>query len=98
MTGPTADTRTLQLAADQLTAYLSTSGLPARVELRCLTAAAELRRCGQLSLPEGLAAAPADLDQVLATLQQLSPDLRTTQPLLNAVAELNAAADALWAR
>jgi hypothetical protein len=84
--------RLLTTAASQLAAYLATPGLPSRVELLCLAAAAKLPRAAAAP-----ASSPPQLgpDQVLHTLSQLSEQLRATALMLDAVADLNAAADAL---
>jgi hypothetical protein len=89
------DARLLTTAAGQLAAYLATPALPAPVEMLCLAAAAQLPRSagtGTLAVRPGEAVDP---DMVLRTLSQLSRERRATGPVLEAVANLNAAGDAL---
>jgi hypothetical protein len=93
------DARLLTAAAEQLTAYLATP-TPPRVELLCLAAATHLPQAPPTLPPpahEPPAAAELGPDQVLHTLSQLSEQLRATAPLLDAVADLNAASDTLRA-
>jgi hypothetical protein len=94
------DARLLAAAAGQLAAYLANPTLPPRVELLCLAAATQLPPATQ-TLPgpthERSAAPELGPSQVLHTLSQLSQQIRATPPLLDAVADLNAASDALLA-
>ncbi len=100
MTSPDQASANLHVAASQLTAYLATPNLPDRVEMSCLLAADELRRAGGptlVDLPPAVGPAGVGVGAILDTLLDLPPALFATAPVLNAVAHLNAAADALLA-
>jgi hypothetical protein len=88
------ESATLDQAASLLHAYLETPNLPPRVELCCLSAAAELQGAGAVValLPPGTR---VELAAITEALDRLPADIFESDPVLNAVAQLTTAAAAL---
>jgi hypothetical protein len=91
----TAPAPGIQRAASLLAAYLDTDALPTRVELCCLLAGDELHRAGADNSIRLDTAGPVEVRQVLDTLLDLPPDVFDNDHVLDAVAALTDALDAL---
>ena len=85
----------IQRAASMLAAYLDTPGLPSGVEMCCLLAGDELQRAGADNRILLDTSEPVQLPHVLDTLLNLPPDVFDNDQVLNAVAYLTDAVDAL---
>lgn len=89
-----AEPATLDLVASLLHAYLDIPDLPPQVEFCCLDAAAELQRAGATVLLLPADSGRIRLADIADALNRLPAAVFGTDPVLNAVAQITAAASA----